>query len=83
MAKACLGPTDAEMPQVDAIIRKTTVERLGPVRSVTPTLGFEGIARSPRHRSGIALRFPRRLRWRQDNSVAEAHELSSLLALLS
>jgi DNA ligase-1 len=74
------------MRQVDTIIRKTTVESFGPVRSVTPTLvfelGFEGIARSPRHKSGIALRFPRMLRWRQDKPVAEADELSSLLALL-
>ena len=85
-AKAYSGLTDAEMRQVDAIIRKTTVESFGPVRSVTPTLvfelGFEGIARSPRHKSGIALRFPRMLRWRQDKPVAEADELSSLLALL-
>jgi len=86
-AKAYSGLTDAEMRQVDAIIRKTTVESFGPVRSVTPTLvfelGFEGIARSPRHKSGVALRFPRMLRWRQDKPVAEADELSSLLALLS
>jgi DNA ligase-1 len=63
------------------------VESFGPVRSVTPTLvfelGFEGIARSPRHKSGVALRFPRMLRWRQDKPVAEADALSSLLALLS
>jgi DNA ligase-1 len=86
-AKAYSGLTDAEMRQVDAIIRKTTVESFGPVRSVTPTLvfelGFEGIARSPRHKSGVALRFPRMLRWRQDKPVAEADALSSLLALLS
>ena len=85
-AKAYSGLTDAEMRQVDAVIRKTTVESFGPVRSVTPTLvfelGFEGIARSPRHKSGVALRFPRMLRWRQDKPVAEADELSSLLALL-
>ena len=85
-AKAYSGLTDAEMRQVDAVIRKTTLESFGPVRSVTPTLvfelGFEGIARSPRHKSGVALRFPRMLRWRQDKPVAEADELSSLVALL-
>lgn len=85
-AKAYSGLTDAEMRRVDAIIRKTTLESFGPVRSVTPTLvfelGFEGIARSPRHKSGVALRFPRMLRWREDKPVAEADELSSLLALL-
>lgn len=86
-AKACSGLADAEMRQVDAIIRKTTVQSLVPLRSVTPTrvfeLGFDGIARSPRHRSGVALRLPRRLRWRQDKPVAEADALSSLLAWLS
>lgn len=85
-AKACSGLADAEMPQVDAIIRMTTVQRSGPARSVTPTLvferGFEGIARSSRHRSGVALRLPRRLRWRQDKPVAEADALPPLLALL-
>ena len=65
-AKAYSGLTDAEMREVDAIIRKTTVEKFGPVRSVTPSmvfeLGFEGIALSSRHKSGIAVRFPRMLR---------------------
>ncbi|MFN7123541.1 MAG: ATP-dependent DNA ligase, partial [Hydrogenophaga sp.] len=69
-AKAYSGLTDAEMAKVDAIIRKTTVESFGPVRSVRPTLvfelGFEGIGRSTRHKSGIAVRFPRMLRWRED-----------------
>lgn len=85
-AKAYSGLTDAEMKKVDAIIRKTTLESFGPVRSVTPTLvfelGFEGIARSPRHKSGIAVRFPRMLRWREDKPVAEADTLQSLQALL-
>jgi DNA ligase 1 len=85
-AKAYSGLTDAEMRAVDAIIRKTTVEKFGPVRSVTPTmvfeLGFEGIALSGRHKSGIAVRFPRMLRWRQDKPVAEADTLQSLQALL-
>jgi DNA ligase 1 len=85
-AKAYSGLTDLEMRQVDAIIRKTTVEKFGPVRSVTPTLvfelGFEGIALSARHKSGIAVRFPRMLRWRQDKPLAEADTLDALRALL-
>ncbi len=85
-AKAYSGLTDAEMREVDAIIRKTTVEKFGPVRSVTPSmvfeLGFEGIALSSRHKSGIAVRFPRMLRWRQDKLVAEADTLQTLQALL-
>ena len=85
-AKAYSGLTDAEIAQVDAIIRKTTRETFGPVRSVDATqvfeLGFEGIARSPRHKSGIAVRFPRMLRWRQDKPVAEADTLQTLALLL-
>ena len=85
-AKAYSGLTDAEMREVDAIIRKTTVEKFGPVRSVTPTmvfeLGFEGIALSPRHKSGVAVRFPRMLRWRQDKPLAEADTLQTLRELL-
>ena len=85
-AKAYSGLTDAEMRKVDAIIRKTTVETFGPVRSVTPTLvfelGFEGIALSKRHKSGIAVRFPRMLRWRLDKPVDEADDLATLQALL-
>ena len=86
-AKAYSGLTDEEMRKVDAIVRKTTVEKFGPVSSVTPTLvfelGFEGIALSKRHKSGIAVRFPRMLRWRQDKSVAEADSLSTLQDLLA
>ena len=85
-AKAYSGLTDEEMRKVDAIIRKTTVEKFGPVRSVTPTLvfelGFEGIAPSSRHKSGIAVRFPRMLRWRQDKPVDEADTLDTLKQLL-
>jgi DNA ligase-1 len=86
-AKAYSGLTDEQMRKVDAIIRKTTVEKFGPVRSVTPTLvfelGFEGIALSKRHKSGIAVRFPRMLRWRQDKPVEEADSLDTLQDLLS
>jgi len=85
-AKAYSGLTDDEIRQVDAIVRKTTQETFGPVRSVLPTLvfelGFEGIARSTRHKSGIAVRFPRMLRWRQDKPVEEADTLETLSALL-
>ena len=85
-AKAYSGLTDAEMRQVDSIVRKTTVEKFGPVISVKPSLvfelGFEGIALSKRHKSGIAVRFPRMLRWRQDKSVEEADHLGTLQDLL-
>ncbi|TCK44571.1 DNA ligase-1 [Paraburkholderia sp. BL8N3] len=85
-AKAYSGLTDEEMRQVDAIVRKTTVEKFGPVRSVTPTLvfeiGFEGIQASPRHKSGIAVRFPRMLRWRTDKSIEDADTLDMLKGFL-
>ncbi len=85
-AKAYSGLTDEEMRQVDANIRRTTIETFGPVRSVKPTmvfeLGFEGIAPSKRHKSGVATRFPRMLRWRQDKPVEEADTLEQLQALL-
>ena len=85
-AKAYSGLTDAEIAEVDTIIRKTTVEKFGPVRSVKPSmvfeLGFEGIALSSRHKSGIAVRFPRMLRWRQDKPINEADTLQTLQALL-
>ncbi|RZI31323.1 ATP-dependent DNA ligase [Pseudomonas orientalis] len=86
-AKAYSGLTDEEMRKVDAIVRKTTVEKFGPVSSVTPSmvfeLGFEGIALSKRHKSGIAVRFPRMLRWRQDKPVEEADSLATLQDLLA
>lgn len=85
-AKAYSGLTDQEMTQVDAIVKKTTIEKFGPVRSVKPTqvfeLGFEGIQRSTRHKSGIAVRFPRMLRWRIDKPVEEADTIASLQTLL-
>ncbi len=85
-AKAYSGLTDEEFRQVDAIIRKTTLEKFGPVRSVRPQLvfelGFEGINRSPRHKSGIAVRFPRMLRMRPDKPLHEANTLQDLELLL-
>ena len=85
-AKAYSGLTDEEFKAVDAVIRKTTLEKFGPVRSVRPSLvfelGFEGIARSPRHKSGIALRFPRMLRFRHDKTVHQANCLADLVVLL-
>ncbi len=85
-AKAYSGLTDEEFRKVDAIIRKSTLEKFGPVRSVKPSLvfelGFEGINRSPRHKSGIAVRFPRMLRIRDDKPVHEANTLQDLEGLL-
>ncbi|WP_186063873.1 ATP-dependent DNA ligase [Burkholderia gladioli] len=85
-AKAYSGLTDEEMRQVDAIVRRTTIEKFGPVRSVTPSLvfeiGFEGIQASPRHKSGIAVRFPRMLRWRTDKSIEDADTLAMLKGFL-
>tara|TARA_R110002072_G_scaffold7503_2_gene40557 strand:- start:308949 stop:310544 length:1596 start_codon:yes stop_codon:yes gene_type:complete len=85
-AKAYSGLTDAEFRQVDAWIKKNTLERFGPVRSVTPhhvfEIAFEGIAESSRHKSGIATRFPRILRWRKDKPIEEANTLDDLRALI-
>ncbi|GGG41364.1 ATP-dependent DNA ligase [Croceivirga lutea] len=85
-AKAYSGLTDAEFKQVDAWIKKNTLERYGPVRSVTPQhvfeIAFEGIAFSKRHKSGIATRFPRILRWRKDKKIEEANSLEDLKSLI-
>ncbi|MGJ0532709.1 ATP-dependent DNA ligase [Methylocystis sp.] len=85
-AKAYSGLSDEEMRKIDATIRRTTIENFGPVRSVRPTmvfeLGFEGIGASNRHKSGIAVRFPRMLRWRQDKPVEDADTIEALRALL-
>ena len=84
--KAYSGLTDEVFKAVDAVIRKTTLEKFGPVRSVRPTLvfelAFEGIARSSRHKSGVALRFPRMLRLRTDKPLHEAGTLPELESLL-
>ncbi|HEX8374145.1 MAG TPA: ATP-dependent DNA ligase, partial [Geminicoccaceae bacterium] len=86
-AKAYSGLTDAEFRAVDRIIRRDTLEKFGPVRSVKPSmvfeLGFEGINRSTRHKSGIATRFPRMLRIRDDKLLYEADTMEELEALLA
>jgi DNA ligase-1 len=86
-AKAYSGLTDAEIGKVDAAIRKTTVEKFGPVRSVKPTMvfeiGFEGIAKSTRHKAGVAVRFPRILRIRDDKPVEQADTLDVLKDMLA
>jgi DNA ligase-1 len=85
-AKAYSGLTDAEFRKVDDFIKKNTLEKFGPVRSVTPQLvfeiGFEGIALSKRHKSGIATRFPRILRWRQDKNIEEANSIDDLKSMI-
>jgi DNA ligase-1 len=85
-AKAYSGLTDAEIRQVDSFVRRNTNERFGPVRGVTPKLvfelAFENIQRSNRHKSGIAVRFPRILRWRKDKPIEEADSLDTIKALL-
>jgi DNA ligase-1 len=85
-AKAYSGLTDAEFRKVDAWIKKNTLERFGPVRSVTPhhvfEIAFEGIAPSSRHKSGVATRFPRIVRWRMDKPIEEANTLDDLKALI-
>jgi len=87
IAKAYSGLTAEEIRQLDAWIRRNTKEKFGTVRSVEPVhvfeLAFEGIALSPRHKSGVAVRFPRILRWRVDKPVAEANTLEDLRELLA
>ena len=86
VAKAYSGLADAEIVEIDRIVRATTLERHGPVRVVQPTqvfqLAFEGISRSTRHKSGVAVRFPRLVRWRRDKTPPEAGTLDDLLRLV-
>ncbi len=84
--KAYSGLTDVEFGQITAWVRKNTLQRFGPVRQVTPALvfelAFEGIQASPRHKSGVALRFPRMVRWRQDKPLSEINSLEDLKEML-
>jgi DNA ligase-1 len=86
VAKAYSGLTDEEIDRLDRWIRQNTLERFGPVRAVKPVhvfeLHFEGIGESTRHKSGIAVRFPRIARWRTDKKPEDADTLDSLRALL-
>ena len=86
IAKAYSGLSNEEIAELDKWIRRHTRERFGPVRHVEPVhvfeLGFEGIAASPRHRSGIAVRFPRMLRWRSDKKAEDADTLDNVRRIL-
>ena len=86
VAKAYSGLTDAEIVEVDRIVRATTLEKHGPVRICSPTLvfqlAFEGVSRSTRHKSGVAVRFPRIVRWRRDKQPTDAGSLADLVALI-
>jgi DNA ligase-1 len=85
-AKAYSGLDNQEIDELDKWIRRHTIEKFGPVRSVEPIqvfeLGFEGIAESNRHKSGISVRFPRILRWRKDKPAQEADTLETARNLL-
>jgi DNA ligase 1 len=90
VGKAYFGFTDEELKQLDAFVRANTIDRFGPVRSVTANkekgivleVAFEGLQRSPRHKSGVAMRFPRINRIRWDKPTAEADRIETLEALL-
>ncbi len=87
LAKAYSGLTDEEIARLDRWIRRHTLERFGPVRAVQPVqvfeLAFESVSPSSRHKSGLALRFPRILRWREDKPAAEADRLEQVRALIT
>jgi DNA ligase-1 len=84
--KAYSGLTDAEFRQITAWVKRNTLQKFGPVRQVTPEhvfeIAFEGIQKSPRHKSGVALRFPRMSRWRHDKPLQEANTLDDLKEML-
>ena len=85
--KAYSGLTDKEFTEITAWVRKNTQQRFGPVRQVTPhhvfEIAFEGIQESTRHKSGLALRFPRMSRWRKDKPLQEANTLDDLKEMLA
>ena len=85
--KAYSGLTDAEFRRITHWVRRNTLERYGPVRHVRPEhvfeIAFEGIQESTRHKSGVALRFPRMARWRHDKPVQEANTLADLRDMLA
>ncbi|MEI2748102.1 MAG: hypothetical protein V9E88_05020 [Ferruginibacter sp.] len=85
-AKAYSGLTDKEFAQVDAFVKRNSLEKFGPVRTVKPELvfeiAFEGIAASNRHKSGVALRFPRMSRWRKDKTVSDINTIEDLKQML-
>jgi DNA ligase-1 len=85
-AKAYSGLTDDEIRKVDRFIRRNTLEKFGPVRTVKPELvfelHFEGIQPSTRHKSGIAVRFPRMARWRRDKKAEDADTIERVRSLL-
>jgi DNA ligase-1 len=82
IAKAYSGLSNEEIAELDRWIRRHTRKRFGPVREVEPVqvfeLGFEAVAPSPRHKSGLAVRFPRMLRWRKDKPASEADTLDTV-----
>jgi DNA ligase-1 len=87
VAKAYSGLTDEEIRKVDQFVRRNTLEKFGPVRTVKPELvfelHFEGIQSSSRHKSGIAVRFPRMARWRTDKKAEEADTIETVRGLLN
>jgi DNA ligase 1 len=86
VAKAYSGLTDAEIVELDRIVRATTIEKHGPVRICRPTvvlqLAFEGVSLSTRHKSGVAVRFPRIVRWRKDKEPADAGTVADLKRMI-
>lgn len=87
IAKAYSGLTDKEITEISRFVKKNAIEKFGPVRTVKPELvfeiAFEGIGYSSRHKSGVAVRFPRIVRWRRDKTVADIDELSEIKKLIS